>query len=388
MRLSPHELAALKAAHPVEALIQQRVKLGPPNARGIRSGPCLCEPVRGKFPLWVDITRQSFGCLRGRGCNGDLFGYLHQFEGLDFASAIKRLGGRPVGAQTRPLDPRGERERERLERYRREKERRQAFEIWRRAGPAPGTLVDAYFRHRGLEPLATRSIRFSSAEPYYAPRCAGEGPTVIGSGPCMVAAIVGRDRRFMGSHRTWLDPRLATGELPEGASGKATIVGPDGEALPPKKMRGHKRGGAIRLNDPRYDCKRIVLLIGEGIETTATALQARRRHGAEGDCYVAWAAGDLGNMSGGGLGPSERHPDKLGHWIPPSDPDPDAPGLMPPEWADLVVLLGDGDSDPLVTRARLECARRRYEAAGFRTVIAMAPDGADFNDIARRAAAA
>jgi hypothetical protein len=59
---------------------------------------------------------------------------------------------------------------------------------------------------------------------------------------------------------------------------------------------------------------------------------------------------------------------------------------MPPEWANLV-LLGDGDSDAYVTRARLECARRRYEGAGFRTVIAMAPDGVDFNDIAMRTVA-
>ncbi|HSV00842.1 MAG TPA: hypothetical protein VLI91_12115 [Roseiarcus sp.] len=119
-----------------------------------------------------------------------------------------------------------------------------------------------------------------------------------------------------------------------------------------------------------------------------TALQACQRHGAEGDCYVGWAAGDLGNISGTGLGPSDPHPDKPGRWIPSNDPDPEAPGLMPPEWVDTVVLLGDGDSDPLVTRARLECARRRYAAAGFKTVIARAPDGADFNDLARRAAVA
>ena len=388
MRLSPHELAALKAEHPVEALIQSRIRLGRPNARGIRPGPCLCEPVRGKSPLWVDTARQTWGCLRGHGCGGDIFGYLHQFEGLDFPAAIRRLGGQPISAQARTVDPREEHARKRLERAKLERDRRQAFEIWRRAGPAHGTIVDNYFQFRGLEPPATRSIRFSSAEPYYAPTGAGANPTVVWSGPAMVAAIVGPDRRFMGVHRTWLDPRLASGGLPEGASGKATILSPDGEPLPAKKMRGWKRGGAIRLNDPRYDCGRIVLLIGEGVETTATALQACQHHGAPGDCYVAWAAGDLGNISGGGLGPSAPHPDKPGRWIPSSDPDPDAPGLMPPEWADLVVLLGDGDSDELVTGARLECARRRYEGAGFKTAIAMAPAGCDFNDLARRAAAA
>ena len=96
----------------------------------------------------------------------------------------------------------------------------------------------------------------------------------------MVAAIVGPDRKFMGVHRTWLDPRLSAGDLPKGASGKAVIIGPDGETLSPKKMRGLKRGGAIRLNEPRDDCRRTILLIGEGIETTETALQACQRHGA------------------------------------------------------------------------------------------------------------
>ncbi len=128
-------------------------------------------------------------------------------------------------------------------------------------------------------------------------------------------------------------------------------------------------------------------MIGEGIETTATALQACQRHGAADDCYVGWATGDLGNISGGGLGPSEPRPEKTGRWIPSNEPDPAAPGLMPPPWAELVVLLGDGDSDPRVTRARLECARRRYQAAGFKTVVPMAPDGLDFNDLAREAAA-
>ena len=115
MRLSPHELAAIKAANPVEALISARVRLGPPNARGIRSGPCLCEPVRGKVPLWLNTALQTWGCLRGGGCGGDLFDYLEQFEGLDFASAIRRLGGQPTCAKARMVDPRVERERKRNE---------------------------------------------------------------------------------------------------------------------------------------------------------------------------------------------------------------------------------------------------------------------------------
>ena len=111
VRLSPFDLAALKAAHPVEPMIEARVKLGRPNARGIRAGMCLCAPVRGKAPLWLNTLRQTFGCLRGGGCGGDVFGFLHQFEGLDFASAIKRLGGQAIAVSPKPVDPREERER-------------------------------------------------------------------------------------------------------------------------------------------------------------------------------------------------------------------------------------------------------------------------------------
>jgi hypothetical protein len=136
----------------------------------------------------------------------------------------------------------------------------------------------------------------------------------------MFAAIVAPDRRFMGCHRTWLDPRLATGKLPKGSSGKATITGPDGEALPAKKMRGLKRGGVIRLNEPRSGSGRIVLLVGEGIETTATALQACQHLGAKDCCYVGWAACDLSNLAGGALGPSTPHPDRPGLWIPSEEP--------------------------------------------------------------------
>ncbi len=256
MRLSPRALAAINTAHPVEDLIEARVKLGRPNARGIRAGQCLCQPVRGKSPLWVNRNNPTFGCLRGGGCGGDVFGYLKQFEGLDFASAIERLGGQAVAAKPRAIDPQEEREHKRLEREKREKERGQAFAIWARARPTPGTPVDAYFLHRGLAPLATRAIRFARTEPYFSHHGPDDAPTVLWTGPAMVAAIVGPDRHFLGVHRTWLDPRLASGELPEGASGKTEIIGPDGDVLPSKKMRGNKRGGAIRLNDPRYDCRK------------------------------------------------------------------------------------------------------------------------------------
>lgn len=392
MRLSPDQLAAVKAENPIAPMIERRVRLGRANARGVRSGACICEPARGKSPLWVNDDRRTWGCLKG-GCGGDVFSFLEQFEGLDFSAALRSLRGADVPRDEAEIGRlRGERENREAERAEREAalvegERRRAYRIFRNAAPAGGTLVDAYFRHRGLEPLASKSLRFSPDEPFFdIPDDEGAKPVVIHRGPCMVAAITRADGRFGGVHRTWLDPRLGTAAIASGASGKAHVCRPDGTPAKPKKMRGVKQGGAIRLNEPSAGAIHVILLCGEGIETTATALQACQRHGAAA-AYVGWAAGDLGNLAGGGLGPSTPHPHKPGRWIPAEDPDPSAPGVMPPEWASLTVLLGDGDSDPLVTRARLECARRRYEAARRRAVIAMAPERLDFNDLARRGAA-
>jgi hypothetical protein len=389
MRISPDQPDDIKQRNPIADIFGERVKLGRPNRRGIRAGACLCEPQRGKAPLWVDTTKQTWGCLKGD-CGGDVFDYLRQFEGLDFRAALGRLGGAPA-----PVDPetaaRAEAERERRQRERAEQEateaeaeRARAWELWRAAEPAAGTLIDAYFLHRGLAPLASRSLRFLDDAPYYLPADnPGDPPQIIHRSPAMVAAIVNAAGRFWGCHRTWLDPRLASGPLPREASGKAEIRAPDSELLPAKKMRGSKRGGAIRLADPPAGAGRVILLLGEGIETTTAALQACQRHGAPGLRFAAWAACDLTNLSGGGLGPSTPHQTRPGRWVPPEDPNPAAPGVLPPAWADVTIILGDGDSDPVVTSARLECARRRFLAAGRAAAVAMAPTGSDFNDVAR-----
>ena len=112
-------------------------------------------------------------------------------------------------------------------------------------------------------------------------------------------------------------------------------------------------------------------------------LEALRRRPVAGVGVYGWAAGDLGNLAGAGLGPSSPHPDRYGRWVPSEDPDPEAPGMMPPAWASAVMLVGDGDSDAVVTRAILTCAKRRFEAAGFPTEILWAPAGQDFNDVAK-----
>ncbi|WP_174514080.1 DUF7146 domain-containing protein [Methylocella tundrae] len=388
-RLSRDDLAQVKALNPLDDIIDQRTKLKRANSRGIREGQCICNPVRGKWPLWVNAQTSTWGCLaRGSVCGGDTFTFLEQFDGLDFQAALASMCGaeavRDPEAAAKMEAERAARGAEHDARAKAlaEDERAKAYAIWQNAGPVAETLVDAYFAHRGLDPVRSKALRFSAAEPYWhAPEDAGAKPSIVHRGPCMLAAIQGPDGRFLGLHRTWLDPRLGTAEMPREASGKAEILAADGAPLPAKKMRGGKQGGAIRLHDWHEGSGERVFLCGEGIETVETVYLAVHR--GFGVNYCAWAAGDLGNISGKALGLSSRHPTKPGRWIPSEEPDPDAPGLMPPAGAAKAIILGDGDSDPLVTMARLECARRRWSRAGCPTEVRMAPEGSDYNDLAR-----
>ena len=70
-------------------------------------------------------------------------------------------------------------------------------------------------------------------------------------------------------------------------------------------------------------------------------------------------------------------------FIPAEEPDPAAPGELPPAGATASLSLGDGDSEPLATSAMLMRAKRRWEAQGVPTSIRMAPPDRDFNDMAR-----
>lgn len=115
--------------------------------------------------------------------------------------------------------------------------------IWRETRPAPGTLVEAYLRHRGLTLPPPPSLRF-------VPRlrhCSGCRP------PAMVAAIQGPDGRLIGVHRTWLAP---------GGAGKADVE-------PNRMMLGRAAGGAVRLAPVAIE-----LAVAEGVETALAVVQA------------------------------------------------------------------------------------------------------------------
>jgi putative DNA primase/helicase len=106
---------------------------------------------------------------------------------------------------------------------------------------------------------------------------------------------------------------------------------------PAKMMLGPCRGGVVRLAEPGE-----VLMVGEGIETCLTAMQATG--------HAAWAA-----LSTSGLRALD----------------------LPTDGRD-VIVLADGD-DPGEVAAR-DCAWR-WKREGRRVRIARPPQGMDFNDL-------
>jgi phage/plasmid primase-like uncharacterized protein len=137
----------------------------------------------------------------------------------------------------------------------------------------------------------------------------------------MIAAVaVWPERRPCAVHRTFLDP-----------SGRKAPIEPVRMTL------GRCRGGAVRLAEATN-----VLMVGEGIETCLSAMQATG--------LPAWAA-----LSTGGL-----------------------QTLDLPQEVKEIIILADGD-EPGEMAA--QAAARRWNSGQRRVRIARPPSGMDFNDL-------
>jgi hypothetical protein len=62
-------------------------------------------------------------------------------------------------------------------------------------------------------------------------------------------------------------------------------------------------------------------------------------------------------------------------------PDPESPAIVLPDEIVDVVLLGDGDSDPVLTECALRRAAARWAGPLRQVHVAWAPTGRDFNDL-------
>jgi putative DNA primase/helicase len=193
-----------------------------------------------------------------------------------------------------------------------------ALAIWQSTKPAQGTLVEMYLDSRGIDLSPPDSLRFH----------VGLRHPSGGIWPAMVALVTdGADGTPLAIHRTFL---TADG------GGKAPIE-------PQKMMLGPCRGGVVRLAHPGD-----VLMIGEGIETCLTAMQASG--------HAAWAA-----LSTSGLRALN----------------------LPNDVRDVIVLA---DGDEAGEAAARDCTLR-WQRESRRVRIARPPLGMDFNDMLRGRAA-
>jgi hypothetical protein len=352
-----------------------------PNKREL-SGPCPQCGTAGHNPksgpsdrFNINLASGAYFCRQCKLRGGDVIELVREVRGCSFPEALTILcGEKPVDEteeqkaarikRTRKLEEQLEREAEDREREA-ERYRRYVIEearmIWANSRPGHRGVVGAYLAARGISremlPDIPDCLNFIVKHPYEK-KIKGQKVTAH-VGPCMIARIVNPAGDLVAVHQTWVS------EVPP--HGKATITH-DGEKLNAKLVRGSKKGNAIRLCTPDGAD---TLIMGEGIETTLTAMVAQPVPGA-----AYWAGVDLGNMAG----KMEKVPGTMHSGVPDMT---DARAFVPPPWVKRLIFIQDGDSDPKATRAKLESGLRRAMAVvpGLTGQIVHAGDGVDLNDV-------
>ena len=189
----------------------------------------------------------------------------------------------------------------------------QANRIWNTAQQPRGTPAAAYFVDRGLDITLLHSLRYAAS----LRRSDGT------YGPAVLARVDDVEGRLVAIHRTWIG-------LDDGGIWRRLE----------RKALGPIRGGAVRLA-PAAE----TLMVGEGIETSATAMQAAG--------MPAWAA-----LSTSGL-----------------------ISLVLPSLVQQVIILADHDASGAGERAAHKAAQR-WLAEGRTVRIAMPPQpDTDLNDV-------
>jgi putative DNA primase/helicase len=191
--------------------------------------------------------------------------------------------------------------------------------MWHSALPATGTVVERYLRARRITIPVPITVRFIGMNTAYAWH-----PASGQRRPVLVAAVEHVEHGLVGVSRTF---------LAIDGSCKATLD-------PPRLFTRVVAGGAARLA-PATE----TLMVGEGIETCLSAMQATG--------MPAWAA-----LSTSGLS-----------------------ALVLPPIVRTVVILADNDANGAGERAAYAAATR-WLAERRRVRIAMSPElGTDFNDV-------
>ncbi|MER8556121.1 P4 alpha zinc-binding domain-containing protein [Mesorhizobium sp. M1217] len=408
------------------------------NLKFKRSGvehPQPCPHCGGTDTFAFNTGKEKWNCRAGGIGGNDAIGMVAHCEGLDVKSREGLLEACSI-VLGRDIPDEGEREsdedrqarKKRLEERRlqneadaaaraasqdefREKERAKARGIIKTA-TGLRTSVDPRGRHyleyrcNGFPDASW--LRFGASVPYWHGQDERGAPLELFSGPAIVAPFIGPDLVEIGCHITWIDLRQPPKYRPllYGLTKKGLACGlldwafsdapplaidlADGlyEQLPAKKMRGSKKGGLIPIAG-HPDCSRWVG--GEGIEN---GVAFGVWEGFRADTFY-FAAGDLGNLTG----PAEPS-SRFAH---PMLKKPDAKGVLRAlmvqgpkpkrdqgaddamwvaDHVDELVLLADGDSEPVMTAAAMARARARHARPGRLIPIVWPRAGYDFSRMA------
>jgi putative DNA primase/helicase len=259
------------------------------------------------------------------GRNGALL--VHCFGGCESRDVLNELRDRGLiagSSDTRsPEQIEEQRRREEaaakaeVEKIRRRISRARSF--YASALSAAGTPVEVYLRSRGITIPVPPVLRWSRL-------CLHRNGNYY---PAMVAPIVDINGEQIGVHKTFLRPDGGKADLPKEEQ---------------RETCGPRKGGAVRLG--QYQAG-VPLLIGEGIETVAAAIQLFDLPG--------WAA-----LCADGIEALELPDDAID-----------------------VVIAADHDANGVGQRSVL-VAHRRWSGEGRRIKILMPPiAGTDFNDVLR-----
>lgn len=329
-------------------------------------GPCpMCG---GKDRFGINLRTNAFLCRKCDLRGGDQIALAMGVLNLKFPDALTYLCGEAL-AEIDPAEMKRRRDRaaeaSRQQAAAEERYRRWAIsdatKIWNKSRLGSEGVVGTYLAARGLSPEMLRHIpealNFIVKHPYVKKI---DGQLVTAHiGPCMIAEIVNPAGDLVAVHQTWISSVAPHGKA---------VIKYAGVDLPAKMVRGSKKGAAIRLCTP---LGADTLIMGEGIETTLTAMVAQPVPGA-----AYWAGVDLGNMAG--IMKKVRGTKHSGV------PDmTDERAFVPPPWVKRLIFIQDGDSDADATRAKLLSGLRRAMAfvPGLTGQIVHAGDGVDLNDV-------
>lgn len=385
-------------------IAEAAARLGLAFKRSGTEHPQPCPQTGGEDRFSFNTAKNTWVC---RGCDRggrDAIGLAAHCEDLDLSrsdgllAACALVLGRPVpeGAERESEEERQARLARKEARRRkaaqeaarraasqadfRQKEQRRARGIYEAARPLDGKdAASAYLRRRGCGVPDGRWLRVSAEVTYWHGQDERGEPLSLHVGPAMIAPFIGEDLALIGCHITWID-------LNRPPKCRPRLADPDtGEVLPTKKMRGTKKGGLIPLaGDPAS--RRWV-----GAEGIENALAFAKWERLRADTFY-FAAGDLGNMAGPAdpryrrKHPTLTRPDRNGKPRPVMVPgpvplfrqggEPDAMFVL--DHVDELVLIGDGDSEPVMTAAAMVRAKTRHARPGRLIPIIMPRPGTDF----------